>query len=640
MALYQAAIVAGAAVGGIYALIAVGITQVFKVTRVLNVAHVGFVMLAAHLYGYLTWNARWSTSSAALVTCVFSVLLGVAAETVVFRFASRATVAGRVILTLGLFQVMYATSLWFFPPGQQFSKPIVRLTGVDVFGTNIGINQITNLACAFGLVLGISAFLRFTRIGLLTRALVADAQMAELLGARKNRIGMLNWALGAFSAGIAGILIATMGAFSNDFFLTYFIFTLPAVLLGGLSSLALSALGGVLLGIVTTIIGANGNSYGNLFVFGLLAIVVVLKRHWPEELGRTGWTRPSIVLEARWFNFTSLVVLSCVAAAGLVGLAFSNLVWAETAALIVVFSLATASLVPILGWTGQISLAQASLMGIGATSAMSVSSYDHWSFPLALLCGMAAGMAAGGVLGLVVYRLSFVLAAVVTLSFTNVAAYFMVGRLAPWVHAPFGSLSIHPPAYLASTLDQVGVIGLVALVVFVLLGFGARSIWGTRFLAAKTSPVMAAHFGVSLARTRVYAYALSGAIAGLAGSLYVVVLGTASVGYFSVNLSITLLLYAVAGGVGRLVGPVLGSILFIGLPQLFGLNRYANSPWPSLVVGLVIVYLSARSPDGLSAYGEVPAFRPRSSLATVLVGRVAGRLGAASYFGALAEKEA
>ncbi|MGH2577735.1 MAG: ABC transporter permease subunit, partial [Actinomycetota bacterium] len=97
------AFVNGIAVGGVAALLAVGISQIFTVTGVLNFAHAGFAMLAAYLYAWLAVDQGWSVWTAALGAVTVVTLLGTLAEGVVLRRLAAAPFTTKVIVTLGLY---------------------------------------------------------------------------------------------------------------------------------------------------------------------------------------------------------------------------------------------------------------------------------------------------------------------------------------------------------------------------------------------------------------------------------------------------------------------------------------------------------------------------------------------------------
>ncbi len=623
-ALYQATIVTGIAVGGIYALIAVGITQIYKVTRVLNFAHAGFVMWAAYLYSIFTFSAHLPTLFAAFCTLVCVCALGVLSEMLVFRFAERASTANKIILTFGLLQLLTALAIWIFGPDPRGATPLVGTKGIAMFGTVVGENQIADIAVAFGVVAAVGLFLKYTRLGLLTRATAEDASMAELLGANRRLVGSFNWALAAASAGLGGIFITALGPFTNDLFFTYFIFSVLATMLGGLQSLVGTAIGGLILGLAENLFGVSGFTFGNLVIFGAIVALALGRRDWLSEISLVRWSGGLLSRdEARsWAISGAFGVVFVGAAIALVYATFLNLVWSQTVALILIYAVAALSLIPVLGWTGQVSLATGGLMGIGGFATASGVSYYHLPLPIAILMGCAISTGYGLAVGVIVHRLSFVLSVIVTLEFTNIAPMFMGGQYAPWTHFGLAGVQLYLPSYLNTAARLVGgfvVLGAVSVFVLSML---RNSSWGTKFLATKTAPIMAAHFGVRQSFARIYAYGVSGFIAGIAGSMYVMFLTNVNAGEFSSSFSLTILLYAVAGGVTALWGPFLGSILFIGLPAVLGANRFGSSPVPGLLTGVVVIVLMATSLDGLVALARRPSNAlPRGALARRLVAR-------------------
>ena len=109
-----AAFINGIAVGGVAALLAVGISQIFTTSGVLNFAHAGFAMVAAYLYAWLAVTQHWSVVWAALVTLAVVSLLGTLAEWLVLRRLAEAPFITKVIVTLGLYVFMQGMTLQLF----------------------------------------------------------------------------------------------------------------------------------------------------------------------------------------------------------------------------------------------------------------------------------------------------------------------------------------------------------------------------------------------------------------------------------------------------------------------------------------------------------------------------------------------
>jgi branched-chain amino acid transport system permease protein len=598
--LYKSAIVAGIAVGGLYALIAVGVTHSFKVTRVLNFAQAGFILWGAYFYSYFSISLRWPVALGAITSVMAVALMGLVTEATVFRFAARATILSKTLLTFAVLLFLTALAVKIFGAVPRNAPQLFPLGGIKVLGTGVSWDQIANIAATLIAVLAIGAFLRFTKTGMLTRAVAEDATMAGVLGARRRRIDALSWAMGAGLAGLAGVLIAPSTPFSSGDFLGYFVIALVATLVGGLQSLPMSALGGLAVGVIHTVAPVRFNELGSgdLAVFLLVALLVLVKRSWPEESSKLAWSRPARTrVHSRLFLVPGgLMVLGWLA---LVLAAATSAVWAGRASLILMYVLAALSLMPVIGWTGQISLAQGGLLGVGAFATAEAANHYHLAFPLAVLVGIGAGALAGGVLGIVCRRLSFVLTAVTSLAFTAaVSSWFLdEGHI---FHTVGGTTLINVPGYLDSDRKIfVGAALLVGLAVATMSSV-RKSRWGVRFAAVKDTPVMAAHFGVSPTRTRIYAFCLSGGLAGAAGVIYGVILQNLSSTDFNVGLSLEILLYAVAGGVTVLYGPFMAGLAFLGVPQFLGLAKYGATGWPDLIAGAGAVQLLSSSDDGMA----------------------------------------
>ncbi len=605
LGVYGSAVITGIAVGGIYALIAVGITQIFRVTRILNFAHGGFVLWGAYIYGRLTIIYGWKVGYALAATVAIVGAMGYLSELVILRYAARATQANKLIITFGLLQFLTALSVLVFSTKPANAQPLVPPGGITIFGTAVDWEQLLNLGAAFAVVVGYGAFLRFTRLGLLTRATAEDPIMSTLLGARRQRIDAFNWTVAAMIAGLAGVLVASINYFQTTTFIGYLLISLLATLAAGLQSLTLTALGGLAVGVIYNVVGVASSAVGagDAAVFAVIAVLVIIRRRWPSDVARIAWTRSTTLRSSYrgWFN--QRVIITAAWLALFVAAATSD-IWSTTGDLIFVYTVLCFSIVPVVGWTGQVSLAAGGFAGIGAyTTALCTLNYGI-PVPLSVVVGLAAGAIAGVVVGLLTARLPLVLTAVVTLAFTNaVSNWFLYTNV---FQTQAGQFTLITPSYMSTSLDMFILYACLTAVVAVLLSNLRRSDWGTRMLATREAPVMLRHFGVSPLRVRVYAFAVSGSLASLAGVMYAEFLGTSVPTTYGSSLSFEALLYAAAGGVAVLYGPIIGSIGFIGTNQLLGLARYGATDIPDLVSGAGVVQMMSMSQDGYASWLQPP----------------------------------
>jgi ABC-type branched-subunit amino acid transport system ATPase component/ABC-type branched-subunit amino acid transport system permease subunit len=286
-------------------------------------------------------------------------------------------------------------------------------------------------------------------------------------------------------------------------------------------------------------------------------------------------------------------------------------VYLGDAAVAIAFAIIAASLVLLTGWVGQISLAQASFVGVGAFATSLVARSLHVGFPLNMVVAGFAAAAAAALLGLVALRVRGLYLAVATLIFAWMCDTYLF--LSPWLTGGGGAVSVQrlpvgtegafPYFDLTNrrTFYYVG-LALVAAVVFGLTNL-RDSKTGRALFAVKGSEVAAASLGVDVTRYKLLAFALSGFIAGMAGNLIAVYQGTLTPAQFRFTQSFFFLAIPVVGGLQSLSGAVAAAVLFGVLADLFykivAFNGYLEIVSAVLLMVVLLVY-----PGGLAA---VPA---------------------------------
>lgn len=262
-----------------------------------------------------------------------------------------------------------------------------------------------------------------------------------------------------------------------------------------------------------------------------------------------------------------------------------------------IFAIAAMGLNLTLGYAGQISLAQASFMGIGAyTTALMTMAGVHWIF--SVFGGMALCFVVGLLLGYPALRVQHHFLAFVTLAFSTLA--FLVMRNEEWLTGGiYGLVGIPRPQFgVLSTNDQRSYY-FFTLIVF-LLSLGAfywivRSPWGRAFKALRENPIRANSLGVDIRLMTLLAFAIGAAYGGLAGSLMAPLVQYIDPASFTLIVSLKILLMVVVGGSGYFFGPILGAGLVIMLPEFL---RFAEAYYLMIYAGLVIV-LMVFCPTGL-----------------------------------------
>lgn len=266
-----------------------------------------------------------------------------------------------------------------------------------------------------------------------------------------------------------------------------------------------------------------------------------------------------------------------------------------------IFSIAAMGLNLTLGYAGQISLAQASFMALGAyTTALLTLAGWHWlvATPLALVLCFLVGL----VLGYPALRVKGHFLAFVTLAFNTLV--FLVLRNEDWLTGgTYGLVGMpRPDFWLFNTAKQLHfyyfTLAITVLASLAMWGI-VRSPWGRAFKALRENPIRAESLGVDTRRITLLAFAIGSAYGGLAGALITPLVQFIEPGSFGLHHSLRILLMVVVGGSGYFFGPFLGAIVVILLPEML---RFTEGYYLIIYSALVIVML-VFVPSGLIGVG-------------------------------------
>lgn len=251
-----------------------------------------------------------------------------------------------------------------------------------------------------------------------------------------------------------------------------------------------------------------------------------------------------------------------------------------------------------IGYAGQISLAQAGFMGIGAyTTAILTTShgYDFWA-TLPISAGLSFFI--GVIVGYPALRVQHHYLAFVTLGF-NILVY-LVFRNEDWLTGgAFGVFDIpRPHLFGFSTADPLAFYYVCLgffLVMFLVARHIVRSPWGRAFAALRDNPVRAASLGVDIRAYTLLAFAIGSMFAGLAGSFYASLLEFIDPYAFAIENSLAFLLMVISGGSATLIGPIIGAGLVLLMPEWL---RFAKDYY-LMIYALFVMVLMAFCPEGV-----------------------------------------
>ena len=276
---------------------------------------------------------------------------------------------------------------------------------------------------------------------------------------------------------------------------------------------------------------------------------------------------------------------------------------------IAIFAIAIASIVLLTGYSGQISLGHGALMAIGGYASVIAQIHWHLLYPLAFIVGTAIGALAGFLLGIAAARLRGPYLAGTTLALAvglpslanqfhilggEQGLTFDVGTAPPWIGKEFSQYRWF-----------FWVCVTAALAIFWLLRNLLSTRYGRRWRAVRSNPTAAALSGIDVGRAKVLAFTLSSAVAGLAGSLFAMLLGLVAPLAFTLTLSFTLVTGAVLAGVSNLGGSIVGAVVLVAIPELSGSiashlggSEKVTSNLPGVITGVLLILTVLFAPNG------------------------------------------
>lgn len=239
--------VSGLLLGGIYALIALGLTLIFGVMRVINVAHGTFLMVGAYVTYWLFHLYGVNPILSLAVSMPLLFVMGVVLHRFVVAKVVDAPELTSLLVTFGISIFLINVVIYFF--SSDF-RAVPYLTGsVKLFAVAFSLPRSIAFGVALAISIGCFFFLKKTRLGKALRAVSQQRDVAQICGIDVGRIDMMAFGLGLALAGAGGSLISILFAIFPEMGDNYLLKCFAVVILGGIGSYTGALLGGLLLGV-------------------------------------------------------------------------------------------------------------------------------------------------------------------------------------------------------------------------------------------------------------------------------------------------------------------------------------------------------------------------------------------------------
>lgn len=266
-------------------MVALGLTLIWGTMKIINFAHGDFLMMAMYTsFWFFTLIKLDPVINLFLVVPIFFVI-GLLYYRIILRRILTKHKLTQILATYGVGITLQSIANFFWSPNIQTIRGNILIGTINISGVSIGIPQlVTSIICILGIFL-ILYFLNKTKTGLAIRATTLNRDAASLVGIDVDYIYYLVVGIGISLVGLAGNLLANYYFIYPNVGMNFALFAYIIIVLGGLGNVKGALVGGLMLGLVTSMAGVFLNpAYKYIAVFLIYIVVVVIK---PQGLGGT-----------------------------------------------------------------------------------------------------------------------------------------------------------------------------------------------------------------------------------------------------------------------------------------------------------------------------------------------------------------
>lgn len=621
-------VIAGLALGSVYALSAIGIVLTYVSSGVLNFAFASLAYFVARFYYWLLVQQHWSIVPAAVLSIlVAGPLIGVLLWAVLFRFMRQSSTLVKVVSTIGVSVSFPAIASLWFGNGAIFTVQGLSPEPVPVYhllGVAISLDQVIIYGCVAVVLIAGTAVLRYTEVGLSVRATVDSEAMAAISGIRPPLVAVSVWALSIGLAGLAGVLAAPIIGLQIETFSVLVAASFAAVIVARFRSLGVAFVTALLMGIATSIVegyaptsnfvsAAIGPSIPFVFIFLMVMYLIFTRRG--ENEGASGTRGPlDDAIAPQVSRASQRLVAESSRARGAFGSYVAPVValimvallplllhsfWQGLVGLGLAYGVVFLSFSLVVGEGGMIWLCEITLAGFGAVATADLVTNAHWPFLGALVTAGLITCAIGIILGLFAIWLGDLYVALVTLTFGLLAENLIF--TIPSIYNEGGGILVSSPGFASSARG----FSWLVLVIFVILALATtrfrRSTAGLALGAVRWNQQAARTLGVDVVLVKLMVSGIAAFVAGVGGGLLAAYSGTATTASYETFTGLVWLAVVVTVGLRSNVAAALAGLTFGFIPALF--ITYLPSSvdqLPTVLFGLGAI-LVIRNPDGTVA---------------------------------------
>jgi branched-chain amino acid transport system permease protein len=630
----------GLGTGALISGIALGVVLTYRGSGIINLATGAVAMVAGYAFWALKtgfFGFRLGSAPAMALALLAAVLVGVLTEVLAFRPLRTASPLAKLAASLGVLLTAQAAMVLGFGTSAKPEPSILPDGTVAVLGATVPVNRFILAGLVVAITVVLAAAYRWSRFGLATRAAAENESAAMLAGLSPNLLSMSNTVLAGLVAGLLGVLAAPLIQLDSTTLPLQIVPALAAALFARFTSFGIACAAGLFIGMAQSLMyyastqdwfptdnGVALPGGQQLLVF----VIIVLAMFW-RGAGLPGRGEliekrlPVVPVPERLVRTALLAAVACAAALIVFPYDFRQALTNSLIGAIILMSY-----VVITGYVGQLSLVQLALSGVAGFVLSHMIADAGIGFPLGPLVAVAVATLLGIITGVSALRVRGVSLAVVTLAAAVAMEQFIFvnstwggGSGGSPVPAPrlFG-LDLGPSASFKGVdgYPPSPVFGLVVLAVTVTVGLFVanlrRTNLGRRMIAVRANERAAAAAGVHVRNVKLTAFALSSAIAGIAGVLYGYNFGSVSATRFSALMALGLIAFAYIGGITMVSGAIFAGMISTEalFPHAFERWFGISGNWALLVGGLALILTLRIHPEGVAGAGYARRRRKRA----------------------------
>lgn len=272
-------IVSGISIGSIYALVALAMVIIYKTSEVPNFAQGEMAMLSTFIAFMLLTSHGQPFYISFTGALVFAIVLGVFLEFVFLRRAKDPNILSLILITLGFEMMIYGAASWKWGAQQKsFPFPVSDFDIVSIGPAVVSYLNIATLLVALLVMAVLFLFFKYTKVGIAMKATQQNVLAARINGIRANRILSITWGMSSLIGALAGMLLAPMATLDPNLMMDPLLKGFAAAVLGGMTTLVGSAIGGYILGIIETLFGGYVSlQFKSIVAFLIIVLVLCFK---------------------------------------------------------------------------------------------------------------------------------------------------------------------------------------------------------------------------------------------------------------------------------------------------------------------------------------------------------------------------